>query len=130
MVKSGVKEEAEMKKRYLIPILVAVFMIGYGVRAVTQEAKTVELAGRNVELMWENRELREAVWDAQDIIIDLRTSLMLLKDTETSSLSYDDKCRLMEIENEMGKLETRLWELEMERQSQRQLEKMEEMWDR
>jgi len=120
-----------MKKRFLIPILLVVlsvvYAIGYGVGAASHDSKTVELAGRNVELMGENRELREALWEAQD---KLRTSLRLLEDTNTNSLSYDDKCRLMEIENEMGKLETRLWELEMERESQRQLEKMEEMWDR
>jgi len=120
-----------VKKRYLVPIIVAVFIAGYGVRAVSHHDPEVDkLASENIELIFENHDLREALWDAQETVINLRTSLILLEDTEASSLSYDDKCRLMEIENEMGELETRLWELEMERESQRQLEKMEELWDR
>jgi hypothetical protein len=106
-----------VKKRYLVPILLVVLLmaygIGYGVGASTKDAKSVELAGKNVELMWENTKLREALWEAQD---KLRTSLSVMDDTNTSSLSYDDKCRLMEIENEIGKIQDELIQQKMERE--------------
>ena len=104
-----------MKKRFLIPILLVVLLvvyaIGYGVGAASHDSKTVELAGKNIELMEENRELREALWEAQD---KLRTSLRVMEDTKTSS--YDDRYRLMEIEQELGKIQDELIRQKMERE--------------
>jgi predicted RND superfamily exporter protein len=119
-----------MRKRYLIPILLVVLLvvygIGYGFGAASHDSKTVRLAGENMELMQENQELREALWEAQDIIIDIITSMP--KSTSPSSADIERWSReydRLEMESRLKELEYRMQDLEYQQWWEERLNQLE-----
>jgi flagellar biosynthesis/type III secretory pathway chaperone len=86
------------------------YAIGYGVGKTSNDIKVVELTDKNIELIRKNTELQQALTET------LAKLGQAIRAAPKTTSSYNDNYRLLEIEQEIDKIQAELFNQKLERE--------------